>query len=494
MVIIFIFAGNTAGMNNKLFFLIAFFVLGFFSGFSQTSTQKWISTSQDESMESMTYLYHDILFLVSYRGSQASTYQEQFTNYSNVLYKSDFDLNFSDSLFLDEIDNYDVLVKRFLKVDNTGLLYWGKAMEKDTQDEQLCLLWFDQDLNLVSSSILGSPDTLEVISDAILCTNGNLLFVGATSFEALQGNYILWEFNENLNQIKKVILEETVEGSPTILEIPGTEKYHFIIGFNTFQFDSNLNYEATYVFPSDISIHPQQQNKRFNDLDYIKTGLYLSAPIPGSPWEMDMAFSVMNENASLMETYTFGIPDSTDTPGKLDFITTDTIYYAGTLNLSLNPVEDSWVSLYTTNLQGVVLDYQFWGGGGQYNFSDLLALPEGGFLLAITKWDYEANPTIITHDILLITKNYGNPVTETSDIEISNDILLYPNPGSDRMHITANGYNLHIRLFDINYRVVLEKDFDIKTTLGTSNLSPGIFVYEISQGNKILERGKWVKY
>ncbi len=480
-------------MNNKLFFLLAFFVLGYFSVLSQTLTQKWISTSQDESMESMTYLYHDFLILVSYRGYEASTYQEQFTNYSNVLYKSDFNLSFSDSLFIDEIDNYDVLVRSFLRVDNTGIMYWGKALEKDTQDEQLCLLWFDEDLTLVDNLLLGSPDTLEVISDAILCTNGNLLFVGATNFEALQGNYILWEFNENLNQIKKVILEETVEGSPAILEIPGTDKYHFIVGFNTFQFDSELNYDTTYVFPSDISIHPQPQNKLFSDFDYIKTGLYLSAPIPGSPWEMDMAFSVMDENASVVNTYTFGIPDSTDSPGKLDFITTDSIYFAGTRNISLNPVEDSWVSLYTTNLQGEVLDHQFWGGGGQYNFSDLLALPEGGFLLAITKWDYETNPDTVTRDISLVTENYGNPVTKVAETEINKNISVYPNPGNDIIHLSAGVNGLHFKLFDTNSKVVIENNFSSETTVNISQLSGGIYIYEISQGNKILKRGKWVK-
>jgi hypothetical protein len=372
-------------------------------------------------------------------------------------------------------------------------MYWGKALEKNTQDEQLCLLWFDEDLNLVDNLILGSPDTLEVISDAIMCTNGNLLFAGTTSFQMLQGNYLLWEFDENLNEVKKVFFEETVEDFPTVIEIPGTDKFHFIVGFNTFQFDSDLNYDTTYVFPSDINIHPQPQNKLFNDFDYIKTGLFLSAPIPGSPWEMDMAFSVMDENAAVLNTYTFGIPDSTDSPGKLDFITTDTIFFAGTRNISYNPVEDSWVSLFTTNLQGEVLNHQFWGGGGQYSFSDLLALPDGGFLLAMTKWDYEANPETVTRDLFLVTENYGNPITKTNNPEFKSDITVYPNPGKDIIRISAGIDGLHFKLLDLNLNVVAEGDFNGEATINVSLFPKGIYIYEISQESRILNRGKWVK-
>ncbi len=480
-------------MNKRHSYIVIIFLFFIISGYSQTTTEKWIATPQDEIMENMTYLYSDILFLVSYRGEQAANYFEKFTNYSNVLYKSDFNLNFSDSLFIDEIDNYDILVKSFLRVDNTGIMYWGKALEKNTQDEQLCLLWFDEDLNLVDNLILGSPDTLEVISDAIMCTNGNLLFAGTTSFQMLQGNYLLWEFDENLNEVKKVFFEETVEDFPTVIEIPGTDKFHFIVGFNTFQFDSDLNYDTTYVFPSDINIHPQPQNKLFNDFDYIKTGLFLSAPIPGSPWEMDMAFSVMDENAAVLNTYTFGIPDSTDSPGKLDFITTDTIFFAGTRNISYNPVEDSWVSLFTTNLQGEVLNHQFWGGGGQYSFSDLLALPDGGFLLAMTKWDYEANPETVTRDLFLVTENYGNPITKTNNPEFKSDITVYPNPGKDIIRISAGIDGLHFKLLDLNLNVVAESDFNGEATINVSLFPKGIYIYEISQESRILNRGKWVK-
>lgn len=474
--------------------LVLFLTLLISATYSQNLIEKWISTSEDEYVESMDYLYFDFLFLTIHRGELAETYQERFTNYSNVLYKSDFNLEFNDSLFLDEVGDYDVLVKGFLKVDSQGLLFWGKAMHKITQDEQLCLLWFDENLNLVNSSILGSEDSMEVISDAIMRNNGNLLFVGSTSFESLQGNYVLWEFDENINQVKKVIFVETVAYMPTVIEIPGTNKFHLCAGFETFQFDSDLNFEVLYNFPANINIHPQNQNKLINDFEYIKTGLFISAPIPGSPWEMDMALTLMDENANVGESYTFGIPDSIDTPGKLDFISTDTIYFGGTRNLTNNPVQDSWVSLFTTNLQGEVLEHQFWGGGGQYQFSDLKALPHGGFLLAITRWDYLSFPDAKTRDIRLITENYGNPVTgKPHNAFRKGDFQLYPNPGNNIIQIEAVGYGLHFRLFNIHSKLVLEVDFDKTAEIVTNGLPTGMYLYEITNGKKLLQTGKWVK-
>ncbi len=461
---------------------------------SQNQIEKWIATPEDEYVESMDYLYFDILFLTVHRGEIAGNYQERFTNYSNMVYKSDFNLEFSDSLYLDEVGDYDVLIKGFLKVDPTGLLFWAKAMEKNTQDEQLCLLWFDESLNLVNSMILGSADTMEVVSDAIVRSNGNLLFVGSTSYEALQGSYILWELDENINEVNKVIFGESVAYDPTIIEIPGTEKFHLFAGFETFQFDSGLNFETQYDFPANINIHPQGQNKLINNFDYIKMGLYISAPIPGSPWEMDMAFNIMDENANVTDTYTFGIPDSIDTPGKLDFVNTDTIYFGGTRNLSNNPVQDSWVSLFTTNLDGEVLEHRFWGGGGQYAFSDLTALPTGGFLLAITRWDYLDFPDEKTRDIRLITENYGNPLTGKHNITFNRGIFqVYPNPGNNFIQIKGAGEGLHFRLLDIHSRIILETDFDESAEIEINGVPSGLYFYEILKGREVLQTGKWIK-
>jgi hypothetical protein len=472
-------------------FLLVFGTIGVYS---QNQVEKWIATPEDEYVESMDYLYFDFLFLTVHRGEVAETYQENFTNYSNVLYKSDFNLEFSDSLLLDEVGDYDVLVKGFLKVDATGLLFWAKALNKNTQDEQLCLLWFDESLNLVNSAIMGSPDSLEVISDVIVRSDGNLLFVGVTSPEALQGSYILWEFDANIDEVKKIIFSESVAYEPTIIEIPGTSKFHLCAGFETFQFDYELNFEILIDFPANINIHPQNQNKLINDFEYLKTGLYISAPIPGSPWEMDLSFSLMDENATVTDTYTFGIPDSIDTPGKLDFINTDTIYYGGTRNLSNNPVQDSWVSLFTTNLQGEVLEHRFWGGGGQYQFSDLSALPTGGFLLAVTRWDYQNFPDGKTRDIRLITENSGNPITGNPDIIFKKDnFQLYPNPGNNYIQIKAVGRGLHFRLLDVHSKIILEADFDETAEIDINRVHSGIYFYEISKGKEILQTGKWIK-
>ena len=481
-------------MKQKVFLLAIVFILWSPGLFSQVSFQKWIGTPQDEYVEDISYLYSDFLMLTIHRGELAESYPENFTNYSNVLYKSDFELSFTDSLFLDEIGDYDVLVKGFLKVGSQGLLFWAKAMHKGTQDEQLCLLWFDESLNLVNSLLLGSTDTMEIISDAIVRTNGNLLFVGSTSFEALEGNYILWEFDGDINEVGKIIFEEVVAYMPTVIEIPGTNKFHLFAGFETFQFDSDLSFETVYDFPATINIHPQGQNKLINNFEYLKQGLFLSAPVPGSPWEMDMALAHMDENATVTETYTFGIADSIDTPGKFDFINTDTIFFAGTRNLSFNPVQDSWVSLFTTNLQGEILEHRFWGGSGQYDYSGLTALPYGGFLLGVTRWDYLGFPDARTRDILLVTENYGNPTTGLANQFVNDyNIRVFPNPGNDMVCIEGTGKDFRIRMIDAHSNLVLETGFNETANIDVSQLAIGIYFYEISNGKEIIKTGKWIK-
>ena len=74
--------------------------------------------------------------------------------------------------------------------------------------------------------------------------------------------------------------------------------------------------------------------------------------------------------------------------------------------------------------------------------------------------------------------------------ENDNNIIMYPNPGNDELHIIMqNTCSSKLQVFDIQGRLVLEKDIegDI-TTINTDNWAAGMYFWKV--GN---EAGKWIK-
>ena len=419
--------------------------------FSQSNYTKYFSTTSDEYPEKIKSLHDGSLLLISHRGNISENYYESFFNYSNILYKMNFELNIADSLLIDTIGNYQILIKDIINSDDNGMLVWATALNINTYDIQLCMIWFDNGLNIVNQNIYGLSDMDEVISDFVINQYDQLVFVGSTDIENYNGDYILWEFDFEGTEINKEIYDSSVPSPPTIVDIPGSEKYHINSWFDILQFDYDLNFEIEYDFSDSINVIPNENCKNIDDFQYIRTGTYLKPPVPGSPWEMDMAFVLMDENASLLEVNLYGQEYVLDNAGKLDFITSDTIYFAGTNNLVNNPPEDSWISLYVTNIEGEIINSEQIGDAGQNAFRDIFALPNGGYVIAGTVWDFYNYPdTNYQRDIIIVTENYGSSYVNIDENNYSGieNIRVYPNPGSNQLKISSSLNDLQIQLFD----------------------------------------------
>ena len=470
---------------------ILYFSLGALN--AQNSYERWISTPEDEYIHRMRYMYGDMFIMVGHRGEYTTNHIEKFFNYRNVIYKSDFELNLTDSLIIDQIDGHEILIQDFIKIDDQGMLFWGQALNIDIMDEQLCFMWLDENLNIVNSEILGDNDLLEVISDGIQSSNGNMLFIGSTSDQVLEGQYLLWQFDENSQEINKVIHNDFVAYDPYLVELPGSSKYHVCSRYTTLQFDADLNFETQYEFNNTINIIPDNQNMLISQNEYIKTGLFLTAPIPGFPWEMDLALTIMDENAEVIDAFTFGIPDSLESVGRMDFVSTDTIYYGGSRNLFYNPPENSWVSLFTTNLDGEELEHRFWGGDGLYTFSDVVAIPNGGFLMASSRWDFVNYPDTIQRDIILVMENYGNPITVYNELSAKTKVDIFPNPGKNVIHINCPFDEYQFILYDEMGNKLVERNLNSQISIPVHQLSSGIYFYIVRQQDRIIQSGKWIK-
>jgi hypothetical protein len=72
--------------------------------------------------------------------------------------------------------------------------------------------------------------------------------------------------------------------------------------------------------------------------------------------------------------------------------------------------------------------------------------------------------------------------------------LVMPNPVINKLNVVVNNNELsEIILYDITFRKLLQYQFTNSTSINTSHLSKGIYIYQLRTKNAVIKKGKVVK-
>ncbi len=116
---------------------------------------------------------------------------------------------------------------------------------------------------------------------------------------------------------------------------------------------------------------------------------------------------------------------------------------------------------------------------GFVNHTGALVNGNGSFQMIETVKNFEIQ---VTAEDRITTNTYHVTVTKTSDIdELSNDLLIYPNPASDKIYIETNKFISSIQLFDVQGRVLqnFTRQKVEKMEIDLSSYSAGIYFLAI---------------
>ena len=98
---------------------------------------------------------------------------------------------------------------------------------------------------------------------------------------------------------------------------------------------------------------------------------------------------------------------------------------------------------------------------------------------------------------LLKVDSLGNYDTTTTVLSYKfTNIKVYPNPSSNYFTIDIPNDFCNSELIVYSYigKVVLKKQIkSSKTTYNMSNLTSGLYIYEIRKNGVVVNRGKWIK-
>jgi hypothetical protein len=151
------------------------------------------------------------------------------------------------------------------------------------------------------------------------------------------------------------------------------------------------------------------------------------------------------------------------------------------LQISPDPAE---IALFKTNQNGDTLFMKYYKGEVKYIANSIIATPDGGALIASSKYDWNS-PYPDQWDIhLLKVDSLGNytPLGEEEIIEPNKSIAVYPNPAQQFITISGvSSFPSQFTVFDITGRELHTETLHSPTQkIDVSKLPKGAVIYIVT--------------
>jgi len=404
------------------------------------------------------------------------------------LYKVSYEGDFIDSIRILNPINGKCELFTLLKISDSSFMAFGKY-----NDEFVNNLWivsFDFNLNIINDFKMPiDGDVSPLYTYAIVNNRGNVvLAVTYSDTEPMDTEIFFLEITKECTIIREnffnpsngfKLIFDLIQLNPTEYRIVklgpiGQFGYHLI------DLDTNFNIISENQLP--YITH----SLSYSSIKATNTKIVYSGRInvSGTTNGYDMALISTDYNNNLVDSTYFGREDTVDLHGihnNLDFTTDNLIYYGGVSNLNMsNPYYSSipsWLMLNKLDTNLNLIWQKYYGGDACYNLWTLLATQDGGCVMGGTKYDHQTQNE--ERDVYILKVNEDGLITWVHNIpKVTEDILIYPNPGIDRIYIKTFTTNLIIELFDCYGRKrITQKVTNQNTTLNTSMLNSGIYFY-----------------
>lgn len=238
---------------------------------------------------------------------------------------------------------------------------------------------------------------------------------------------------------------------------------------------SGQNYSTSITFDSYTLFNPNSFLVKYNPLGNVE---WVKAPSFGTAGITCMAFNSYDKLLLIGDLFS-------------DTIAYDTIFMTSTFN-----TDDMFIV--EMNSSGDAL----WGEAYPFGGDDVVAIACDSFGNAFVGGDFVKSVLIVGNDTLINTveetpfqaKLHFYYPTGIAEIITNIESVLYPNPITNELNIKTNiNQPTVITLYDITSRKLLQETFTTTTTLNTTQLASGIYIYEVRNKNGVLKQGKVIK-
>jgi len=395
---------------------------------------------------------------------------------------------------------------------NDEYILLGETFDK-TPAFANCHFWYlrlNQDLTVIDEKFNLIPKGKWIsYMNSIIDSDSNLAITGYTSFfDTLSNVYnsdlYFYKTNIDGDSINSNFFNTSniIDMSFDIVEKSDDDGYDAYVSGFTNMFGShgqilelNNNLDSIGIDSIPLRIYDYYSPTELNDTTIILCGKRLS-----SIYGRDLNIATINPDANFINFAHLGKVDTVDWPAFSNGISKfeNNLFVAGTSNLEVsNPFFStlpSWFYLIKLN-SSLDIEWQKWyGGDTYYNLYSIYATQDGGCVMAGTRYDYLSQ--YYERDIYIVKVDSEGLITWTQEIPIKQEsVLIYPNPGHNKLKIKSSTDDLIFELFNSNGMNLITKELiQFETVINTSFLKPGIFVYNLkNKEGQIVETGKWIK-
>lgn len=275
--------------------------------------------------------------------------------------------------------------------------------------------------------------------------------------------------------------------------------------------DSAFNY-------LDHSIYKSGPDMIFNsnaNLKQIDTNFFMALTCGGRIWGNGTSFLWSTEESAVFtfnedfKTIDSIYPDThhmeSDTLSDvvqrsgLDYLNTQNIFCAHDINFWCSfvffPTCYDYFKVYKIDTALNIKWLYMAGGDANYILFSITATDDGGCFLLGTRYDYQTQNE--EHDIFYIkTDSTGLILHKSDNAPAMHNAAVFPNPGNDYFEVQSGPqiFGATFKLFDLNGRLVKREIISKQTTtISTTDMPTGTYVWRILYKNKEIESGKWVK-
>jgi hypothetical protein len=400
----------------------------------------------------------------------------------------------------------DLFAPRILVTQNNNyILNILERLGGSGNTDHLVITVYDENLNQLSFNRYDmSPVNIGVNMNFIQNENGRIYgFGGRGDWD----NYIVMEINEMGDTLKTHLIETTYG---TTLYSGVMESHYdsialhsFVMGFDNssywkiFTVDTAFNYSYSDIEFSDGYGAKIPMANWLNDSIYMGIGHVMES---ASSRDLMVYKANANQNHAIVGDYLWiHRQDTIDSPamGSPSFVDSEYIYLgAWGETMPWSAYDGRYMVCIVDSDLNIKGMKSFGKEGFHYDLYTLQATDDLGCVLSGVVNDYQ-NSTPEDWDLFIrkIMPNDIVSVAEETASEDDSDYFIYPNPGTDLLHINTTRKGVQLQIMDMKGKILLHTKLENKftNTVDVKDLSTGTYVVKFTDEKSYSESIQWIK-
>ena len=244
-------------------------------------------------------------------------------------------------------------------------------------------------------------------------------------------------------------------------------------------------------------VYNRNNSRWISNEQFLLTG-FLTWDLPTDYYNIGAL--VLDTTYKLIHKNDYGKVDTSEAPSwpkNINYRYSSDIYIGGIYSYGAwfeFGYKNSWFALNHVDTTLKIGWQKYYGGDKNYELCGLLATKDSGCLMYGDTYDWQNNA--YGRNIYAIKVNKQGLLLSSINPqpEIAGEVIIFPNPGTDRLYVRTMLNSTTLLLYDLMGECVLSKNIQPGIDqVFVGNLYSGMYFYQIWQGNRIIETGKWIK-